>query len=174
MRGRPARLGRRVGDTRARGRAVKERGPRWPVAYDLARMGTPIGAWLLGVPPVGAWLVLVVSWTGEVLELRRLSSSARAVRWCLDRHLRVHHTLGALTEAMVSGQVVGWLPDRIFEADGQQVRFPAAGPVSCGNLPMAEALSVGPGQLGVLVRELKARDFSDDGFEVLDGLARAG
>lgn len=113
MRSRPARFGRLGGDSRARNRAAKVQGPLCPLALELARSGSPIGVAV--VPSVlGGSVVVVVDADGELFELFR-GLTPRAVRWCIDRHLRVYPTLGLLVDAMKLDGVIGWVPGRLVE-----------------------------------------------------------
>lgn len=105
-------------DLRTRGRAVKQFGPIWPVAYELALCGTPIGVFLDVIVLTGEVRVVTVDADGELWELRRLRNQMFAVRWCLNRSLRVHRSLGELMQALRSGFVVGWVHGFIVESKG--------------------------------------------------------
>lgn len=117
-------------DKRWRVRARKDLTPRWPLALDLARSGMPIGVWLAPLRS-GDHAAVVVEGDGTLWEVRRLPIKY-LVRWCLNRHLRIFHTLGAFWQAEEAGFVIGWVPDQIIEhKDGRQwlapaVRFDAA------------------------------------------------
>lgn len=107
-------------DKRARNRAVKQEGPRWPLAYELAALGTPIGVWL--VPLVGGvdlCAAVTTDLSGQLVELRRLERGY-LVRWCLNRHLRICYTLGELVEGQTCGRLLGWLPGRILEVKNRR------------------------------------------------------
>lgn len=103
-------------DLRWRVRAVKQEGPRWPLAFELAMLGTPIGVWLCPVPGE-RFAAVTTDVNGELFELRRLPVRY-LVRWCLNRHLRIHHALADLVEAQLRGLELGWVPGRIVECKG--------------------------------------------------------
>lgn len=110
-----------------------EYGPLWPGAYDLARAGTPIGVWIpsgdgvyagdpfdpdhpktdeqrgVGLP---LHVAVVIDSNGELFELISLPVG-RLVRWCLARHLFIHHALSDLVLAFMCGSQVGWLHQTI-------------------------------------------------------------
>lgn len=106
----------RQADQRWRARAVKQEGPRWPLAFELAMLGTPIGVWLCPVPGE-RFAAVTPDIHGELFELRRLLIRY-LVRWCLNRHLRIHHALEELVDAQQLGLELGWLPGRILECKG--------------------------------------------------------
>lgn len=124
-----ARSGFVVFDKRKRERAVKVEGPRWPLAWELARFGTPIGVVLV---PVGDGLccAVTVGVAGELIELRRLPSHF-LVRWCLNRHLRLHHTLAELVQAQLAGRELGWMPGRVVEVKAGRSWLVAGVPFVC-------------------------------------------
>lgn len=145
MRSRPARLGRRDGDTRARVRSAAYSGPVWPTAFDLARSGIPIGAWVALSAEAALWVVVVVDGDGQLLEVTR-KPRRQALRWCTLRHLRVFPVLGQLLDAVLAGVVLGWLPDRVFEISSNGgTFFPPAAPLGCdvGRLsaPVVDAMA---------------------------------
>lgn len=115
-----------AGDKRWRGRAAKQEGPRWPLAYALALAGSPIGVLLVPMPEQLVAAV-VIDPSGQLLEVRRLSP-AFMVRWCLNRHLRIFHGLGDLVCALQAGRVVGWLPGRMIERKNGREWLAPAGP----------------------------------------------
>lgn len=78
--------------------------------------GTPIGVWLCPLPG-GRFAALTTDVDGQLVELRRLPIGY-LVRWCLNRHLRIHHALADLVDAQVRGLELGWLPGRIYECKG--------------------------------------------------------
>ena len=87
-------------------------------------LGTPIGVWLCPVPG-GRFAAVATDTDGQLVELRRLPIGY-LVRWCLNRHLRIHHALSDLVDAQVCGLELGWLPGRIFEfKDGRSWPAPA-------------------------------------------------
>lgn len=112
------------GDKRWRVRAAKHAPPLWPLALELARSGLPIGVWVAHVGEDLA-VAVVVEGDGTLWEVRRLLVS-QLVRWCLRRHLRIFHSLGAFVEAEQAGHVIGWVPGQIVEHKaGRQWLAPA-------------------------------------------------
>lgn len=133
----------RRADSRWRVRAVKQEGPRWPLAYELAMLGTPIGVWLCDVGG-GYFAAVTTEPGGELVELRRLSMRY-LVRWCLNRHLRVHHALADLVDAQQRGLELGWLPGRIVEHKASRCWLAPALPFDCtlpGEAPRSGAVAV--------------------------------
>lgn len=121
---------------------------RWPVALALASAGHPIGCWPCKRPD-GDTAVLVVDLAGELLELRRLPA-AFAVRWCVNRHLRIHQSLGHLVDEMHAGRVLGWVPGLVVEHKRGRMARVVAVPVDLtlpGETAIAGVLCLVPADL---------------------------
>lgn len=137
-----------LSDERLRERPGRNLGPLWPLAYELAYMGTPIGVVVARLEAQGCSVVVSVDECGELWELRRLAVHRRAVRWCLNRHLRVYHSLGALVDAMQRGPVIGFLHGRLWEVTRRGTRPVLADRFDCV-LP-SEPSRPGVPELGIL------------------------
>lgn len=92
-------------------------GPPWPLALELARLGTPIGCALvrryrrLRVDGTGwVWYVDVVTvdGAGELVSLREELEGDVAGRWCCQHALRALPSVGELVRALARGVCVGW------------------------------------------------------------------
>ena len=88
--------------------------PLWPLAFELAQLGTPIGVLVLELRE-GEACVVVIDMQGQLWDLRRLPLRM-ATAWCLRRHLRVYRKLGQLVADMHEGHVLGWIPGHVEEA----------------------------------------------------------
>ena len=103
--------------------------PRWPLALELARAGRPIGVVLLPVEG-DLWAAVTTDVDGVLVELRRLRKSY-LIRWCLNRHLRIHHRLGTLVDAQLAGRELGWVPGLIIEYKRRSAFVVTASVFSC-------------------------------------------
>lgn len=92
-----------------RARYSKRKGPEWAWALELARFARPIGVSLL---PAGGDRVQVVTLDRDgVLVVVHTLPARFAVRWCVNRVLRVHWSLGELVTAIKAGFVFGWIAE---------------------------------------------------------------
>lgn len=92
-----------------RARYAKRKGPEWAWALELARFGQPIGVALL---PAGSDRVQVVTLDRDgVLVVVHTLAARFSVRWCINRALRVHWSLGELVTAIKAGFVFGWIAE---------------------------------------------------------------
>lgn len=111
------------------GRPSRSPGPLWPLAWELAQLGTPIGVWVCPCES-GEWAVVSVTPDGELVELVRCAPDTErrhglrgshqrlamhAVRWAVARSLRVYPRLSGLVEFVQFGHGLGWVPGRIYE-----------------------------------------------------------
>lgn len=124
-------------DKRWRVRAAKDPVPRWPLALELAQGGLPVGVWLAPLLS-GEHAAVVVEGDGVLWEVRRLPLR-QLVRWCLNRHLRIFHSLADYVQAEAAGFVIGWVPGQMVEhKDGRQWLAPAV-LFECGDLAESSA-----------------------------------
>lgn len=81
---------------------------QWPVAHELARSARPIGVAVVRVGQTDEVDAVVIDVDGVLWCLTR-GERRSAMRWCLDRALRVHSSVGELAAAMRRGDVFGWV-----------------------------------------------------------------
>lgn len=135
-----------VGDRRLKERPGRNLGPVWPLAFELATLGTPVGV-IVARLSEGVSVAVTVDDAGELFELRRMVVHRRVVRWCLNRHLRIFHSLSGLVDAMQSGRVLGFLHGRLLEVTRRGVRPVIPFPFDCSlpseaSRPGVPALSI--------------------------------
>jgi hypothetical protein len=87
----------------------RRKGPEWAWALELARGSHPIGVALL--PAGGERLQVVTLDRDGVLVVVHTLPARFAVRWCINRALRVHWSFGELVDALKAGFVFGWIAE---------------------------------------------------------------
>lgn len=91
------------------------RGPRWPLAHQLAVGGCPIGCYVWEHWQGGKTYVLSLEADGVLCCLLTCDDVVTAVKWAIERHLFVCSGLGELIGRLQDGKACGYLPGRIVE-----------------------------------------------------------
>lgn len=109
--------------------------PLWPLAYELAMMGTPIGAAVIlrsrDRGTGSRWFREFLAFPGAALAVDVFDVvvvDADGVMWsltpdgvehpgsfCVERHLQWWPSLGALVKAMSDGRCIGWVSGRLVD-----------------------------------------------------------
>lgn len=104
---------------RMAGKAVAVSPPRWPLALDLGRAGTPLAVVLLAGRGDRVQ-VCSIDADADLVVIGEADNLVDACRWCRLRNLRVCTGFGDLVEGLKSGAFVGWLPGAFVEDDGRR------------------------------------------------------